>query len=124
MYQMRRGNSAGTGGIDLRWGRRRLHGWWRRGVLEAAIWIVGLAAMAMMNPDGSHLISLCPLDALGLSFCPGCGLGHAIAYLARGELAASVRAHPLGLPAVVILSVHVVRLLHSTGVVPPHVFSS
>ena len=112
------------GGIDLGRGRRRLHGWWRRGVLEAAIWIVGLAAMAMMNPDGSHLISLCPLDALGLSFCPGCGLGHAIAYLARGELVASVRAHPLGLPAVLMLITHVVRLLRSADGVHSHVFSS
>jgi len=75
------------------------------------MWMAGLVAMACMNPDGTHLISLCPLDALGGSFCPGCGLGHAVAYLARGAVVDSIQAHPLGIPAVVVLLVHVVRLL-------------
>jgi hypothetical protein len=87
---------------------RRIH---RTGVVEAVMWTVGLAAMACMNPEGTHLISLCPLDALGASFCPGCGLGHAVAYLARGAIIESIRAHPLGIPAVVVLLVHVARLL-------------
>jgi hypothetical protein len=80
--------------------------------------------MATMDPTGDHLLRLCPLDALGASFCPGCGLGHAVAYLARGDLAASIQAHPLGIPAVLILGAHVVRLLRSTPVVGPHPFSS
>lgn len=83
--------------------------------LEAVFWIVGLAAMATMNPEATHLFSLCPLDAIGVSFCPGCGLGHAIAYLARGHLVESVQAHPLGIPAVLILVVHVGRLVRHGG---------
>ena len=87
---------------------RRAH---RTGFVEAAMWVMGLVAMACMNPEGTHLISLCLLDALGATFCPGCGLGHAIAYLARGAIIESVQAHPLGIPAVVVLLVHVARLL-------------
>ena len=67
--------------------------------------------MATMDPTGEHLISLCPLDALGWTFCPGCGLGHSVAHLARGAFAASVHAHPLGLPAVLILVHHITRLV-------------
>lgn len=78
------------------------------------MWSAGLLLMATMDPDGAHLFRLCPLDALGLSFCPGCGLGHAVAYLARGELVASMKAHPLGIPAVLILGTHVGRLLRAS----------
>lgn len=79
---------------------------------EAFIWTVGLLAMASFDPHASaHLISLCPLDALGFSFCPGCGLGHSIAHLARGELLLSWEAHPLGLPAVLVISGRVGTLL-------------
>lgn len=78
---------------------------------EAYLWTAGLLAMATMDPTGEHLVSLCPLDALGLSFCPGCGLGHAIAHLARGDFVASFQAHPLGGPAVLILLHHITRLV-------------
>jgi hypothetical protein len=50
-------------------------------------------------------------DALGVSFCPGCGLGHSIAWLARGDLAASFQAHPLGLPAVGLVGYRIVDLV-------------
>lgn len=91
---------------------------------EAVVWIVGLGAMAAMNPEGQHLFSLCPLDALGFSFCPGCGLGHAVAYLARGQLVASIQAHPLGIPAVVVLVHHVGRLFRSTNSAIAHLHRS
>ena len=93
------------------YGCRAWHRLARRIPLEAVLWAGGLLAMAAMDPRAEHFVGLCPLDALGLSFCPGCGLGHAVAYLARGALVASVQAHPLGIPAVLILCVHVGRLL-------------
>lgn len=67
--------------------------------------------MAAMDPAGAHLFSLCPLDALGFNFCPGCGLGHAVAHLARGEIVASLHAHPLGGPAVLVLTHRIARLV-------------
>lgn len=78
---------------------------------EAVLWVVGLVALAFMEPTGEHLFSLCPWSWVGLSFCPGCGLGHAIAFLARGEWLASWEAHPLALPAMVILVWRVAVLL-------------
>jgi len=113
MYETKLENSAGPGGHSRRAVARVLRRWRRRLPLEALFWSVGLGVMAAMDPSGTHLIGLCPLDALGLSFCPGCGLGHAVAHLARGQLAASLRAHPLGLPAVLILGTHVGRLLRA-----------
>ncbi|MBC5774165.1 DUF2752 domain-containing protein [Pontibacter sp. KCTC 32443] len=58
--------------------------------------------MAVMQPGEAHLFSFCPFSYV-LEWCPGCGLGHAIAWLARGELKASWEAHPLGVPAVLLL---------------------
>lgn len=98
--------------------RRSIGGWIRRVrrlvPWEVFIWIGGLTAMATMDPEGSHLFRLCPLDALGIPFCPGCGLGHSVAYLARGAVMKSLHAHPLGGPSVVILVGHCGRLLRHT----------
>lgn len=79
---------------------------------EAMIWIIGLAAMASFDPRADTLETWCLFNRIfGLDTCPGCGLGHSIAFLARGEWAASVRAHPLGIPAVITILLHVGRLL-------------
>ncbi|WP_439883572.1 DUF2752 domain-containing protein [Pontibacter sp. MBLB2868] len=56
-----------------------------------------------MDPRGTHLFSFCPFSWLWKSACPGCGLGHGIAYLFRGEWHASWQAHPLALPATLML---------------------
>ena len=86
-----------------------------RDLVEAAVWFFGLALMAAANPELPGLISLCPFDAIGevmgLSFCPGCGLGHAVSHLVRGQVAASFGAHPLGIPAIAGLSIHIIGLL-------------
>ena len=124
MYRTKRGKSAGTGFFALGGVWRHLRRWWRDGRAEAALWSVGLLLMATMEPEGPHLFSLCPLDALGFSFCPGCGLGHAVAYVARGDVMASVQAHPLGIPAVLILGAHVWRLLRVSLPVSSHTHPS
>lgn len=75
---------------------------------EALIWICGLSALAMWS--GETHFTLCPLKNAGLDICPGCGLGRSIALLFHGEFAASLRAHPLGLFAVIVLSFRIVNL--------------
>ncbi|NEM96684.1 DUF2752 domain-containing protein [Pontibacter burrus] len=77
---------------------------------EAFMWLVGLIVLALMQPDIEHLFSFCPFSYL-LEWCPGCGLGHAIAWLARGEFAKSWEAHPLGAPAVLVLGGRCLQLL-------------
>lgn len=81
------------------------------GLPEAVCWVVGLALLALMDPVGTHLFSLCPWSWITDAGCPGCGLGHSIAFLFRGEWQASWEAHPLGVPAVLILGWRTLSLL-------------
>ena len=79
---------------------------------ELAIWIVGLFLLATMSPENDHA-SLCPFNAMGLSFCPGCGLGHSISWLFRGEFNLSFQTHPLGWFAVIMLLFRIITLLRN-----------
>ncbi len=77
--------------------------------LEAFVWLGGLLLVALPDPTVVRTWTLCLFEAIGLveglgiHACPGCGLGHAVAYLFRGLLAASFAAHPLGIPVVLML---------------------
>ncbi|WP_187262567.1 DUF2752 domain-containing protein [Pontibacter beigongshangensis] len=75
----------------------------KRNLLEAAVWVAGIAALALTDPEAKHLFSFCPVSWVWEGGCPGCGLGHAIGFLFRGMLAASWQAHPLGVPALLLL---------------------
>jgi hypothetical protein len=70
---------------------------------EAILWMAGLVLVALPDPSITSSWTLCLFDWMGFDFCPGCGLGHAVAYLFRGELMLSLEAHLLGIPAVVVL---------------------
>ena len=83
----------------------------RRIPMEAFIWTAGLVALACTDPNQEGLFGLCMFKWIGLPFCPGCGLGHAVAHLFRGELLASFQAHPLGLLALGVLSHRIVTLV-------------
>ena len=56
--------------------------------VELIVWVVSVLAIFTINPYSASF-SLCPLDNLGLHWCPGCGLGRAMNLLARGEFLAS-----------------------------------
>ena len=79
--------------------------------LEAFFWIAAIVALALTNPAEEGHASLCLFKNTGLGFCPGCGLGHAISWLFRGQLQASFHSHPLGIPAVIILLTRSYKLL-------------
>jgi hypothetical protein len=70
---------------------------------ELAIWVAALAWLAFTDPAGPAHFSLCPLKAMGITWCPGCGLGHSISWLFRGNVHNSFRAHWLGIPALCII---------------------
>ncbi|MBW6491986.1 MAG: DUF2752 domain-containing protein [Lentimicrobium sp.] len=91
--------------------KKSLKHFWQyfRAKLEAFIWIAGLLLMAFMSPADSHA-SLCPLSATGIDFCPGCGLGQSVSYLARGNFEASFMAHPLGIFAVLVLLFRIIQI--------------
>ena len=70
--------------------------------LEWIAWMTGLILMAVMDPY-TEATTLCLFEWIGISWCPGHGLGHSIAFLARGEWLAAFKSHPLGPFAVIIL---------------------
>ena len=103
----------------------------RRVPLEAVIWTAGLAAMACADPTAEGLFDACLFKWMGAAWCPGCGLGHAVAYLFHGDVAQSVAAHPLGVVVVPVLIGHIGQLVRGAvvarqlpGQMPPPVFLS
>jgi hypothetical protein len=81
---------------------------------ELTFWIVALICLAFTNPAGQGHFSLCPLKRIGVTWCPGCGLGHSISYLFHGELKNSFEAHWLGIPAVLLLLHRIYTLIQSS----------
>ncbi|PSQ93659.1 MAG: hypothetical protein BRD52_00595 [Bacteroidetes bacterium SW_4_67_19] len=86
---------------------------------EAGAWTAGLLALAATDPAGPGLLRFCGferlglLDLLGREFCPGCGLGHSVAFLLDGQLAAALGAHPLGPLALAVLLARIATLIRS-----------
>ena len=79
--------------------------------LEAAIWILGLVFLVFINDPQSIHFTVCPFANLGIDFCPGCGLGNSISYLFRGDLSASFHAHPLGIFALIIITMRIITII-------------
>jgi hypothetical protein len=71
---------------------------------ELIFWIAALIALAIANPAVGSQYSLCPFKAMGITWCPGCGIGHSISWLLHGNLVNSWHAHWLGVPALLIIS--------------------
>jgi hypothetical protein len=71
--------------------------------LELVFWIGSLIAILMLEPQFENHLSLCPLNQLGLDWCPGCGLGRSMNLLAHGEFKASWSMHPLAILAYVVI---------------------
>lgn len=86
----------------------------RRIDTEAYIWILGLAVVSFIGPYSESHFTVCVFKNLGFDYCPGCGLGRSIAFLARGEMAASFHAHPLGGPAVAVLAHRIIKLIRNS----------
>lgn len=78
--------------------------------VEALIWLTGLIILACSDPHENHF-TLCPLGHFGWTFCPGCGLGKSISFLFHGSLIKSWHAHPLGIFALVVLTLRIYKLL-------------
>jgi hypothetical protein len=77
---------------------------------ELVFWISALVALAISNPTAQAHFTLCPLKLLGFTWCPGCGLGHSIAFLFHGDIKSSFHAHWLGIPALIILLYRIYQL--------------
>jgi hypothetical protein len=83
--------------------------------VEPAFWLAALVWLALIDPGGSHF-TLCPLANLGITWCPGCGLGHAVSYALHGEFGNSLHAHLLGIPTVLMLLTRIATLMHAARI--------
>jgi len=81
-----------------------------RRYFELAFWLCSIMLLALAPPGSGTHYSLCLFKIAGISFCPGCGLGHSISYLLQGNIRASFSAHPLGFFALVIILYRVYKL--------------
>src|SRR5688500_7049188 len=78
--------------------------------VEAALWCAGLLILALMDVRHETHFTICPFYHLGFDFCPGCGLGRSISYFFHGEIILSLKSHPLGIFAVIVLSLRIINL--------------
>lgn len=81
--------------------------------IELLVWPTALLLLYFMDPHRHGEHSLCILKRIGLAFCPGCGLGHAISFLLHGQWSDSQKAHPLGPFAILVLGYRIVQLVRS-----------
>jgi hypothetical protein len=79
--------------------------------LEAAVWICGLIFLMILPTGSEPHFSLCPFKNIGISFCPGCGLGKSIHCLFILDFKSSFAAHPLGLFALIIITGRIIGLI-------------
>lgn len=77
--------------------------------LELFAWITALILLALTDPN-SHHFTLCPFSNLGITCCPGCGLGRSITFIFYGDFRSSFGQHWFGIPALLILLCRIVRL--------------
>lgn len=79
---------------------------------EALFWTAGLIYLLFINPYAAQHFTFCPLKNAGISFCPGCGLGRSISFLYHFDFIHSVREHPLGLFALILIVARCIQLYY------------
>jgi hypothetical protein len=77
---------------------------------DPAIWLMVLVVLFFMDMNGP---SLCLFRWLGFHSCPGCGLGHSMHEALHGNWMSSVEYHILGLPAILLLLIHIAISIYS-----------
>lgn len=86
--------------------------------LELLFWTGALCYLACIDPSAEHM-SLCVFRWLGISWCPGCGVGHSISYALHGNWAAAWKAHFFGIPALIILMYRIAELIYHSIKIRP-----
>jgi len=79
--------------------------------VEAAVWTIGLLAVCLADPTADSWVELCIFKAIGFSGCPGCGLGHAMGFLARGEWVLAMDSHWMSPLVAAILLTRIGKLI-------------
>lgn len=82
--------------------------------IEPMIWLAALLWLGLSEPEQFGDFTFCPLSNLGITICPGCGLGRSVSYALHGQFTQSLQAHVLAIPAICILSFRILSLLKHT----------
>jgi hypothetical protein len=82
--------------------------------LEAVLWIFALLYLLLINPYEVQRFTLCPFHNLGIEQCPGCGIGRSISFLYQGDIARSIETHPLGIAALLLITLRIIQLTIQT----------
>lgn len=78
---------------------------------ELYFWCLSLIAISFINVGTEAHFSLCPLDNLGIHWCPGCGLGRSMKLFMVGEFKASWHMHPLGGFGLFVIAFRIIELI-------------
>ena len=73
---------------------------------ELLFWLTALLLLATISQPqeaGHQEFSFCPLANMGITWCPGCGIGRSLSHLLHGHISESLRMHWFGIPALLIL---------------------
>lgn len=81
--------------------------------LELICWVTALFLLAVSDVQEQHF-TLCPLGNMGITWCPGCGLGRSISSLLHCNIQASLQSHWLGIPVLGVLIYRIVSLIKNT----------
>ncbi len=79
---------------------------------ELIVWITALVSIGFMDLKNQSF-SFCIFKLYGFTWCPGCGLAHAIGYAMHGNLTASFHEHFFGIPALVIIVNRIITLFNT-----------
>jgi hypothetical protein len=78
---------------------------------EALIWMAAIIFLTLTVPSESTHFTICPFSAMGIDFCPGCGLGRSVSFLLHGDITNSLSVHPLGIFALIVLTTRIISLI-------------
>ena len=78
---------------------------------EAIFWLTAFAYLAFINPYTPKHLEFCLFSLVGIENCPGCGLGKSISMIFHGDFAGSFNAHPLGIPAIILIVKRIYKLI-------------
>ena len=80
---------------------------------EALFWLIAMLYLTFINPYTPKHLDFCLFSLVGIENCPGCGLGKSISMIFHGDLSASFNAHPLGIPAIILIVKRIYNLVRN-----------
>jgi len=82
--------------------------------IESLFWLSAFLYLAVINPYEPRHLSFCLFSLVGIENCPGCGLGKSISMIFHGDFIGSFNSHPLGIPALILITRRIFQLIKNT----------